>query len=60
MSSREITTRHTLFYLIIKWLSATADGFGRESVDRIASRNNLSDVPCNTQTIFENSPKYLL
>jgi hypothetical protein len=32
-----------LFYLIIKRLSATADGFGRESADRFAARNNLSD-----------------
>jgi hypothetical protein len=32
-----------LFHLIIKVLSATTDGFGRESTDRIATRNNQSD-----------------
>lgn len=37
-----------LFHLIIKWLSATADGFGRESADRIASRNNTNGIPCNS------------
>jgi hypothetical protein len=33
-----------LFYLIIKGLSATADGFGRELADRIAARNNRESV----------------
>ena len=34
-----------LFHLIIKGLSATAEGFGRESADRFASRNNRRNVP---------------
>ncbi len=37
-----------LFCLIIKWLSATADGPGRESADRITSRNNRNNFPCNS------------
>ena len=34
-----------LFRLIIKGLSATAEGFGRELADRFASRNNRRNVP---------------
>jgi hypothetical protein len=34
-----------LFFLIIKGLSATADGFVRESADRITSRNNRNNFP---------------
>jgi hypothetical protein len=33
-----------LFYLIIKWLSATGDEPGRESADRISSRNNRKGI----------------
>ena len=48
MSGHDFGTRHILFYLIIKGLSATTDGSVRESADRFASRNNRSDVPCNS------------
>ena len=36
----EIGTRHMFFYLIIKGLSATGDGLGRESTDRFAPVNH--------------------
>ena len=34
--------------LIIKWLSATADGSGRESADRIAARSNRNGIQRNS------------
>ena len=34
-----------LFYLIIKGLSATADGFGRESADRFTPVNHQIGFP---------------
>jgi hypothetical protein len=37
-----------LFHLIIKGLSATTGGVGRESVDRIAARNNKKRFKCNS------------
>jgi hypothetical protein len=37
-----------LFHLIIKGLSATAGGVGRESADRIAARNNRESILCNS------------
>ena len=45
MSGRDFCTRHMLFYLIIKGLAATATDSGRESADRIASRNNRNKFP---------------
>ncbi len=37
-----------LFCLIIKGLSVTTDGFGRESADRIATRKNRDGILCNS------------
>jgi hypothetical protein len=48
MSGTEIGTSHMLFRLIINGLSATADGFGRESPDRIAARNNRNGIQRNS------------
>ena len=36
------------FRFIIKGLSATADGLGRESADRFASRNNRNGILCKS------------
>ena len=48
MSGRDFATRHMLSSFIIKELSATADGSGRESADRIAARNNRESILCNS------------
>ena len=37
-----------LFHLIIKGLSATADGFGRGSADRFAAKNNRNGIQRNS------------
>jgi hypothetical protein len=58
MSGRDFGTRHVLFYLIINGLSATADGFGRESAGRFASRNNRNNFPCNF--VSARTPEYAL
>ena len=47
-----------LFHFIIKGLSATTDGLGRESADRFASRNNTNGIPCNS--VFRGAGEYAL
>ena len=46
------------FYLIIKGLSATADGLGRESADRFTSRNYKNGIQCNS--VFRETAEYVL
>ena len=48
MSGRDFGTRYILFCFIIKWLSATTDGFERESADRIASRIDQHGLSCKS------------
>ena len=47
-----------LFHFIIKGLSATTDGLGRESVDRFTARNNSDGIPCNS--VFRGAGEYAL
>jgi hypothetical protein len=56
MSGRDFGTRHILFYFIIKVLSATTDGFGRESADRIASRSDQHGLSC--KSVFGKMAEY--
>ena len=58
MSGRDFATRHILFYLIIKELSATTYGLSQKSVDRFTSRNNRNNFPCNS--VFGETEEYAL